>query len=52
LTDTIHHLRAQNMGNLDGGPTKNETLVALGLSYRDGLKPPLEKLDASPIALP
>jgi hypothetical protein len=52
LTDTIHHLRAQNMGNLDGGTTKNETLVALGLSYRDGLKPPLEKLDAPPIALP
>jgi hypothetical protein len=39
LTDTIHHLRvrAQNKGNLDGVTTRNETLVALGLSYRDVL---------------
>jgi len=39
LTDTIHHLRAraQNEGNLDGVTTRNETLLALGLSYRDVL---------------
>jgi len=37
LTDTANHLRARNQGNLDGGTTKNETLVSLGLSYRDVL---------------